>query len=106
MVSFRCKDVRIKCSFETATKTQDELMKKIAENAQTHSIHKHFRYIINYSIGRNHTLRDKSEKTTNLRQDADLELSRFTSVMFVILEKRGICEAFMRCMHRVLCWFD
>ena len=34
MVQFRCKDVRIKRSFETVAKTQDELMKKTAEHAR------------------------------------------------------------------------
>jgi len=39
MVSFRCKDIGMKCSFEAVAKTQDELMKKITEHARrTHNM--------------------------------------------------------------------
>ena len=33
MPSFKCKDTGMSCSFETTAKTEDELMKKIAEHA-------------------------------------------------------------------------
>ena len=33
MPSFKCKDIGMSCGFETTAKTEDELMKKIAEHA-------------------------------------------------------------------------
>jgi len=33
MPSFKCKDIGMACPFETNAKTEDELMKKIAEHA-------------------------------------------------------------------------
>jgi len=33
MPSFKCKDIGMACPFETSAKTEDELMKKIAEHA-------------------------------------------------------------------------
>lgn len=33
MPSFKCKDTGMKCEFEATAKTEDELMKKIAEHA-------------------------------------------------------------------------
>ncbi|MFC1864798.1 DUF1059 domain-containing protein [Chloroflexota bacterium] len=33
MPSFKCKDIGMSCEFEAAAKTEDELMKKIAEHA-------------------------------------------------------------------------
>jgi predicted small metal-binding protein len=33
MPSFRCRDIGMSCGFETTAKTEDELMKKIAEHA-------------------------------------------------------------------------
>jgi len=33
MPSFKCKDTGMSCSFEAIDKTEDELMKKIAEHA-------------------------------------------------------------------------
>ena len=38
MPSFRCKDMAMDCPFEATAKTEDELMKKIAEHAKT--VHK------------------------------------------------------------------
>mgnify|MGYP001072874179 CR=1 FL=1 len=34
MPSFRCRDIGMRCEFETTAKTEDELMKKIAEHAR------------------------------------------------------------------------
>ena len=34
MPSFRCRDIGIGCNFEATAKTEDELMKKIAEHAR------------------------------------------------------------------------
>ena len=33
MSSFKCKDIGMSCGFEATAKTEDELMKKIAEHA-------------------------------------------------------------------------
>jgi len=33
MPSFKCRDIGMKCAFEATAKTEDELMKKIAEHA-------------------------------------------------------------------------
>jgi predicted small metal-binding protein len=33
MPSFKCKDIGMSCGFEASAKTEDELMKKIAEHA-------------------------------------------------------------------------
>jgi len=33
MPSFKCKDIGLDCPFEASAKTEDELMKKIAEHA-------------------------------------------------------------------------
>jgi predicted small metal-binding protein len=41
MPSFKCADLGMKCSFEATAKTEDELMKKIAEHgAKAHDIKK------------------------------------------------------------------
>ena len=34
MPSFRCRDIGVSCEFEATAKTEDELMKKIAEHAR------------------------------------------------------------------------
>ena len=34
MPAFRCRDIGMNCRFEATAKTQDELMKKIAEHAR------------------------------------------------------------------------
>lgn len=39
MPSFRCRDIGMECSFEATAKTEEELMKKIAEHAKrTHNM--------------------------------------------------------------------
>jgi len=39
MPSFKCKDLGMKCNFEAAAKTEEELMKKINEHAtKVHNI--------------------------------------------------------------------